>query len=327
MMIGFVTCQGLGNLILTIHSLVHCHGSNFVIFTNESYLKTGISKICPKHVKIDSVKNIQNYELSVLSTAIPSWRRESYHILKSRIPKKSIYFANSLFNFRLKIGKLFIKFFKISDHLHDIERFKYYLSKDFGIEDEYNFVVNDKRQLRDVVVQIRGSNTLKSINTEDCSRLLDSLLNLKSLGLIDAIFLTGSREDRDYVKLAVPNQYEFCEDLFDKTLQEVHDKLKASYFIGVDSSIGHLAALSGSKILTFWNYANFWRIRPYSPDSYVIINPNSQNIKFGIPLNLESNRVKLPSETVLNEVLFDFIVEKSSLKINKILFLNANKIL
>ncbi len=281
-----ISLQGLGNTIIllpviksylrenkysktdNISLIVSNNGSSKIM---EYELKKYHISIIEWNEKKNSLYNlikiflkIYTFKYDVLFAAFPSAKRENILTFLSRSNIKKIYrVKNNKINLLQFLNKNISTKYNKNYHDHLSNRILFNLKKN----DETIKKINLKKGSKIIVgIHIGAGNSDRIWKPENFKYLIEDLNKKYDLKVI----IFGGKAEFDATK-KFSSELSFKHSLLlDLPLKKIIPKVKKlNFFIGNDSSFGHLAAYYGVTTITIWANADFHRTSPYG-NNYII---------------------------------------------------------
>ncbi len=280
MKVAIFSMQGLGNCIIPLPILLklkeHFDVDLYVMNPASYKFYTSFNELGINIKKLNSVKDILSLSTPKYDLAFsfyPNWRREICSLYKTKSKKKYIFNDPQFTLTKLN------RFNKINiEECHDIENSVQILEQ-LGIpfdETDFKDVISKlnvkkycKREL--VVLHPTASMSEKYYPHSFWNKIIQKFLDEKK----EICLISNSkvqevqfcRELMDKFDNATSIYY-LCEPSFPEIIKHLHE---ASIFIGLDSSVMHLAAMLDVKLIALWSFAEFRKIYPYGNNSSVYI--------------------------------------------------------
>ncbi|WPU65845.1 glycosyltransferase family 9 protein [Peredibacter starrii] len=260
--------QGLGNSILNFpiyYSLIQKYDVEILTYKNGSsdfYRELGAKVTEVASLKDLLVKSYRN-KSDIVITLYPNWRRELV----------AINLADGLRKYHFKIPKLSQYFIgrclEVDHEIHDVEN-NLRILRVLGLKASpyRDYLVSKTKSSftgKYIVLHPTASTMNKYYPLDFWQELVDRL-SLK----FDRIFiLCGHKEEeKNFCGQIVGEKVELKIGLkFNELFSLING---TEFFIGLDSSMMHLAALFDKKIYALWSFADMRRIYPYSSDVSII---------------------------------------------------------
>jgi ADP-heptose:LPS heptosyltransferase len=269
--------QGIGNTINSLRALIplsHLFDLHIHTMAGSGQFLKEIGFNCNVHTYKNRIEILsqQKPKVDLALTLAPTWRREAFGLITDRSKVKRFCGGG---------GRIIKGVFKRagrewdSHDVHDVDR-NYDLLEELGVPFDSN--ANFFKEL--FYKTAEHSDTLVIHPTASSNhkvyplRFWAEILRLESSKYEKTILLASAN----------PEEVSFCESLkrelkdirleflIGKNFREVSEVVaSARQFIGLDSSLAHLAALFSVRSLVLWSNANYRRIHPYSPHSQVLI--------------------------------------------------------
>jgi ADP-heptose:LPS heptosyltransferase len=269
--ISLIFLQGLGNSIINFpiyHAMSRFNNVQVITFKNGSsafYQELGAEVIEISNLRELITKSYKNNS-DVGVSLHPNWRRElvSLNLIKS---SSKYHFLSTSALKDMFLGKRL----GVDREKHDLENNNEILKEmkipesDYLAEfDKYLFKKNESEKY--IVIHPTASTSLKYYPVGFWQKIIESL----SLTYGKIFILSGKgNQEQEYAKqLLVGNAVLAIGLPFDKLFQIIGN---CDLFLGLDSSMMHLAALLKKRVICLWSYADLRRIYPYSPDVHIYV--------------------------------------------------------
>lgn len=277
------TLQGIGNSINAIRALIplsevfnlHVH----VMPSSEKFFRElNFNGTIHSYDTRFSILKTSKPKLDIALTLSPTWRREFFGALSDRSQSKII-LGGVL---RVLTNLLTPSSSEWDRHIiHDIDR-NYKLLDDMGINynpslDYYNYFLDKPTPSRQaLVVHPTASSIHKYYPLEFWKEIVYNLSS--DFDKVTFLCSTDKTETRFCHKLKKTLDSSRIEILEGANFRQVCEVVgSAKEFIGLDSSLSHLAALFKTPSTILWANANYNRIHPYSQLSKVYIAKENLN--------------------------------------------------
>jgi ADP-heptose:LPS heptosyltransferase len=275
--INIYTLQGLGNSINLVPFILNLY-PNFQI--NLHLMENGscdFYRDLDLNINVIPYKNLKDilnpfyrapksdYAISVC----PNWRREIFSLWKDPSDTKICFKTNDKYT-QLNPFQKIIQNYKKHDFENNIKFFSHlnikYKEIDFLSLIFPEVIVKDKTISIHPTASTEQKFYPKKMWVDICTKYTE-------LGYFVNIFSSDKKLEVDFCNsisenLPASNYKYFCNENF-----KLISRLIASseIFIGLDSSLGHLAAILNTKVLSLWSFADYQRIYPYGKDVNVYL--------------------------------------------------------
>lgn len=271
MRICLTNLQGLGNSIINyplVSAISRSHEIDLLTWQKNgstSFYKEIFPKV--NCIGFDSFGEIITWDSPHYDMAFalfPAWKREHLSLLAAKSSLKV--------NFWLKNRPYTWPFFKHMSYDSQTPDFEINANALYSLLNikplEEDFIIKKNEKKKRIIIHPTASSEFKFYPAR---LFVDFIRHFKDR--YEVFLISGAeRFERDFIQeimnsLDQPVSY-FIRPSFNEIVRMLSE---SEYFLGLDSAIGHLAALCNCTTLSLWSFANFNRVPPYAIESHLFL--------------------------------------------------------